>query len=112
MSVETVILPDRNIYVREIYERVRKLANGWPINFKTTPPAFHFMPGNFKLPQSLNEQLTAAPSENCKCQDAKVCMLLKKNTYEVVCQVEQTELNEPTRCIIDHPIMMLAAKVG
>ena len=57
LPVETVILPDRIIYVREIYDRFREIANGWPITFKTSPPSFQFMPGNFGLLDSLKQEL-------------------------------------------------------
>ena len=39
-SLDTVWLPDRLVYIREIYDRLRQAAGEWPIVFNTQPPSF------------------------------------------------------------------------
>ena len=92
LPVETVTLPDRIIYVREIYERQREIANGWPITFKTSPPNFQFIPGNFDLPDSLKQELVQSDID--RCTDGQVCMLVRKKTFQVVCKVESSDFVE------------------
>ena len=39
-------------------------------------------------------------------------MLTEKKSFEVICEVDQNDLEMERRTMIDHPIMLLAAKVG
>lgn len=35
LSVESVVLPDTLVHIREIYDKFREVAQEWPINFNT-----------------------------------------------------------------------------
>lgn len=110
LPVETVVLPDRMVYLKNLYDRVREKAAGWPITFKPNPPSFQFMPVNFGLPSSLKSLLAASKAE--KCAEGSVCLLTRKKTFEVVCRVELSDIDEAIRTAVDHPVMILAAKAG
>ena len=52
------------------------------------------------------ESVTASTVETC--QQGKVCLVLSEKTFEVVADVSE----EKSKCVVDHPIMLLASKLG
>ena len=109
-TVDYVELPHRSIYIREVYEKYRILADDWPISFKPQPPAFLFVPTSFDIPTPIKQQLIA--SDAASCAEGKVCMAVKQKTFQIVASLEIEDLKPENRCIIDHPVMILAAKSG
>lgn len=109
-SLETVILPDRLVYIREIYNKLRIAALEWPIVFNTQPPSFQFLSSNFDLPSELKVKL--AKSHETECRKGSVCILANPKTLEIATQLEAADFEDSSRSVIDHPIMMLAAKAG
>ena len=54
------------------------------------------------LPEKL--KFMCSQSKATKCIEGQFCLLLKKETFEVVADASSLQ----QKCIIDHPIMLLA----
>ena len=52
-------------------------------------------------------------SSQTECRNGQVCILARPDSFEIVTRLDSEELSDDsTRCVIDHPIIMLAAKAG